>query len=48
MALIEKVKFDTNNFTRQYDGVLNLLEEPEIFEEFILLVKDKKLYLGID
>lgn len=48
MALVNKVKFSTNNFTSQYDGVLNLLGDSSIFEEFGLIAKDKKLTLVID
>lgn len=48
LVLIDKVKFSIDNFTHQYDGVLNLLEEPEILDEFTLTHRDKKLYLGVN
>lgn len=48
MVLINKVKFSMDNFTKQYDGVLNILEEPEIFDEFTISSRDKKLYLGVN
>lgn len=37
-----------DNYTHQYDGVLNILEEPEIFDDFTLNYQDKKLYLGVN
>lgn len=48
IVMVEKVKFEMDNYTKQYDGVINMLEEPEMFEQWTLLFKDRKLYVGID
>ena len=48
IVMVDKVKFEMDNYTKQYDGVINMLEEPEMFEQWTLLFKDKKLYVGID
>ena len=48
IVMVDKVKFEMDNYTKQYDGVINMLEEPEMFEQWTLLFKDRKLYVGID
>ena len=46
MVLVDKVKFELNNLTRQYDGVLSLSGENPALDEFALTMKDKKLFLS--